>query len=215
MYDNGFWWACFALLSTAAAVILSLLLFSFSSSKRATSARAEAGPHSVPSDPAQGGTSRDGDPQGFDYEVFLSFRGLDTRKGFTDFLYTSLKDAGIRVFRDDEELRVGEEIGPELLEGIKKSKISMPIFSKDYASSKWCLKELAFMVECRRIRNQLVMPIFFDVTPNEVRHQDGTYKMSFLEHARKYDPVIVQQWRDALAEIGALKGWELKNVANG
>ncbi|XP_031380277.1 TMV resistance protein N-like [Punica granatum] len=71
------------------------------------------------------------------------------------------------------------------------------------------------MAECRRAREQLVMPVFYDVTPNEVRHQAGTYKRSFSQHARKYDPLVVQQWRDALVEIGALKGWELKNIANG
>ncbi|XP_048138544.1 disease resistance protein RUN1-like [Rhodamnia argentea] len=82
----------------------------------------------------EGGTKK---PKGDNYEVFLSFRGEDTRKGFTDHLYTSLVNAGIRVFRDDNELRVGEEIGPELLCSITQSKISIPIFSENYTSSKW------------------------------------------------------------------------------
>ncbi|XP_031380270.1 TMV resistance protein N-like [Punica granatum] len=212
MYDNVFWWTCFALLSTAALV----LLFPVFSSSRTLRLRInEEDPESAAIGATPRGTSPIVDPKGFDYEVFLSFRGTDTRKGFTDFLYNSLKDAGVRVFRDDEELRVGEEIGPELLEGIRKSKISIPIFSKDYASSKWCLKELAFMVECRTTRKQLVMPVFYDVTPNEVRHQTGTYEKSFSQHVRKYGPLVVQHWRDALAHIGALKGWELKNTANG
>ncbi|KAM7465923.1 hypothetical protein LguiB_013485 [Lonicera macranthoides] len=49
-----------------------------------------------------------------EYEVFLNFCGIDTRYGFTDYLYTSLHGAGVRTFRDDNELRIGEEIGPEL-----------------------------------------------------------------------------------------------------
>ncbi|XP_031380271.1 TMV resistance protein N-like [Punica granatum] len=215
MYDNVFWWAFFALLFTAASVLLSAIFFPVFSSSKTLRVRTREGPEPAASGPTPRGTDPGVHPQGFDYEVFLSFRGSDTRKGFTDFLYSSLKDAGVHVFRDDEELRVGEEIGPELLEGIRNSKISIPIFSKDYASSKWCLKELAFMVECRRARGQLVMPVFYDVTPNEVRHRAGTYKRSFSQHARKYDPLVVQQWGDALAEIGALKGWELKNIANG
>ncbi|KAI6693109.1 hypothetical protein NL676_020819, partial [Syzygium grande] len=56
---------------------------------------------------------------GYDYEVFLSFRGSDTRATFTDHLYTRLKDAGIRTFKDDESLRKGEEFAPELLQAIK------------------------------------------------------------------------------------------------
>jgi hypothetical protein len=36
--------------------------------------------------------------------VFLSFRGEDTRKNFTDHLYTALVQAGIHTFRDDDEI---------------------------------------------------------------------------------------------------------------
>lgn len=85
----------------------------------------------------QGGDFQGGGKQreGNNYEVFLSFRGPDSRQGFTDHLYASLKDAGIHVFRDDNELPNGEEIGPELFRSITQSKISIPIISKDYASS--------------------------------------------------------------------------------
>ncbi|KAF7850039.1 hypothetical protein BT93_L5923 [Corymbia citriodora subsp. variegata] len=83
---------------------------------------------------------------GSKYEVFLSFRGPDTRAGFTDFLFHSLTDAGICVFRDDEELRVGEKIDESLLQAIDNSKIYIPIFSRTYATSKWCLRELTQIV---------------------------------------------------------------------
>ncbi|XP_039164718.1 disease resistance protein RPV1-like [Eucalyptus grandis] len=36
-------------------------------------------------------------PAGEEYEVFLSFRGPDTRTGFTDCLYHDMLGAGIRV----------------------------------------------------------------------------------------------------------------------
>ncbi|KAF8017469.1 hypothetical protein BT93_H2594 [Corymbia citriodora subsp. variegata] len=153
---------------------------------------------------------------GFDYEVFLSFRGPDTRVSFTDFLYISLIDAGIRAYRDDEELRVGEEIGPELLKAIKQSRISIPIFSKQYAASKWCLKELIQMVECKKNMGQKIMPIFYDVEPSEVRHQTGGYGQAFLEHQSKeqYDDGTISEWKAALSEVGALKGWDLHSMPN-
>ncbi|RVW13453.1 TMV resistance protein N [Vitis vinifera] len=44
------------------------------------------------------------------YDVFLSFRGEDTRKNFTDHLYNSLFAYGIHTFRDDEEVEKGEDI---------------------------------------------------------------------------------------------------------
>ncbi|XP_039167448.1 TMV resistance protein N-like [Eucalyptus grandis] len=102
------------------------------------------------------------------YDVFLSFGGSDTRNDITDYLYHNLTDARIRTFRDNEELHVGEEIGLELLHAIKQSKISIPIFSKGYAPNKWCLIELAQMVECKEKWGQKIIPIFYDVEPRMI-----------------------------------------------
>nr|AFP55565.1 TIR-NBS-LRR [Rosa rugosa] len=55
------------------------------------------------------------------YDVFLSFRGEDTRKGFTDYLYKELQRQGIRTFRDDPQLERGTAISPELLTAIEQS----------------------------------------------------------------------------------------------
>ncbi|XP_048134091.1 disease resistance protein L6-like [Rhodamnia argentea] len=154
--------------------------------------------------------------EGCDYEVFLSFRGPDTRTGFTDHLYTRLTDAGVGTYRDDEDLRIGEEIGPDLLGAIEQSKISIPIFSKNYASSKWCLKELTKMVECRKRNGQVIMPIFYYVKPSEVRYQTGDYGEALLEHENKKreGDETIHKWRAALNEVGGLKGWNVENVAN-
>ena len=67
------------------------------------------------------------------YEVFLSFRGVDTRRGFTDHLYAALKRKGILTFRDDEELERGKSISLELLKAIEESRFAIIIFSRNYA----------------------------------------------------------------------------------
>ncbi|XP_039166646.1 TMV resistance protein N-like [Eucalyptus grandis] len=148
---------------------------------------------------------------GYDYEVFLSFRGPDTRAGFTDFLYTSLKGAGIRTFKDDEDLRKGVEFAPELLQAIEQSKILIPIFSKDYASSVWCLKEVVQMVECKKNGGKKIMPIFYDVAPSEVRYQKKNYGESFLLHEStgRYDQKTIGEWKKALRAVADINGWEL------
>ncbi|XP_056161628.1 disease resistance protein L6-like isoform X1 [Syzygium oleosum] len=145
---------------------------------------------------------------GYDYDVFLSFRGPDTRSGIVDFLYTSLLAAGIHTYRDNEELRVGDEIGPGLQKAICHSQISIPIFSKGYASSKWCLNELVQMVECRKKRRQKIMPIFYNVAPSEVRHQTGFYGEAFASHEKRFDNKVISKWKAALKEAGELKGWD-------
>ncbi|KAK8714401.1 hypothetical protein V6N13_149593 [Hibiscus sabdariffa] len=82
------------------------------------------------------------------YHVFLSFRGEDTRKNFTDHLYTALVRASIHTFSDDEEIEKGKNIEDEIKKGIlHKSRVSVIVFSENYASSKWCLDELVKIVE--------------------------------------------------------------------
>ncbi|KAF8017186.1 hypothetical protein BT93_H2393 [Corymbia citriodora subsp. variegata] len=125
-------------------------------------------------------------------------------------------DAGIRVYKDDKELHKGEKFGPELLQAINQSKISIPILSKGYASSIWCLKELVQMVKCQKIRGQKIMPIFYDVTPSEVRHQSGCYGEAFLSHETKKrcDKETMCEWKAALTAIGELDGWDLQSMLN-
>ena len=110
---------------------------------------------------------------------------------------------------------MGEEIRPALPKAIKESTISIPIFSKDYASSKWCLRELAKMVECHKTMGHKILPIFYDVEPSDVRHQTGTYEKAFRQHLKHFDKKTVQGWKEAMREVGEMKGWELKKETNG
>ncbi|XP_039165747.1 disease resistance protein RUN1-like [Eucalyptus grandis] len=157
---------------------------------------------------SEAGTSNDAAPaSGSEYQVFLSFRGLDTRHGFTDFLYNDLSDVGVRVFRDDDELHVGELISDNLLSAINNSIIYIPIFSQTYASSKWCLWELAHIVDnvSKSKDEKCIFPIFLDVEPDDVKLKTRIYSDALLEHERKF-PNEVEAWRAALAAVGKIKG---------
>ena len=111
--------------------------------------------------------------QSKNFDVFLSFRGEDTRHGFVSHLYTALYQRGIYTFIDNDLPR-GEEISVELLKTIENSTTSIIVFSENYASSTWCLEELAKIVECRK-NKQLVRLVFYKVDPSEVRKQEGKY----------------------------------------
>ncbi|XP_031114090.1 TMV resistance protein N-like [Ipomoea triloba] len=152
----------------------------------------------------------------WEYDVFLSFRGEDTRKTFTDHLYSALCQTGIRTFRDDEELRNGEYLAPDLTRAIQNSRISMIVFSKDYASSRWCLDELVQIIECKEKGNQIVFPIFYDVDPSDVRKQSGNYGLAFAKHEKRFEEGDkVQKWRDALTKVANMSGWDLQGINNG
>ncbi|KAJ0532447.1 putative TIR domain-containing protein [Helianthus annuus] len=59
-------------------------------------------------------TSHPDDTNTIWYKVFLSFRGEDTRHTFTDHLYKALIQAGIRTFRDNDDVERGLELKPEI-----------------------------------------------------------------------------------------------------
>ncbi|KAA8535694.1 hypothetical protein F0562_030697 [Nyssa sinensis] len=143
------------------------------------------------------------------YDVFLSFRGEDTRTTFLDHLYSALRQKGIHTFKDDEELRKGKEISPALLEAIEDSKSAIIIFSKEYASSSWCLNELAKIIDCLEEKKiQKIVPVFYHVQPSEVRHQSGSFAAAFANHERVFgeNGEKVQKWRAALVKAANING---------
>ncbi|KAF3783311.1 Disease resistance protein [Nymphaea thermarum] len=146
---------------------------------------------------------------GFQYDVFLSFRGPDTRKGFTGHLYQALKEKGIITFIDSETLEKGQNV-EELYGCIERSKILVPIFSKGYADSKWCLKEIDKMVQC----NRLIIPVFFDVNPKVVCHQIGSFERPFRRYCKseRIDKGEVNKWSDALRRAGRISGYNLADT---
>nr|ABF81437.1 TIR-NBS-LRR-TIR type disease resistance protein [Populus trichocarpa] len=147
------------------------------------------------------------------YDVFLSFRGKDTRNNFTSHLYSNLAQRGIDVYMDDRELERGKTIEPALWKAIEESRFSVIIFSREYASSPWCLDELVKIVQCMKETGQTVLPIFYDVDPSEVAEQKGQYEKAFVEHEQNFKENLekVRNWKDCLSTVANLSGWDVRN----
>ncbi|KAL3530328.1 hypothetical protein ACH5RR_009650 [Cinchona calisaya] len=141
------------------------------------------------------------------YDVFLNFRGEDTRRSLVEHLYQALSSKGVYTYKDDQILEKGKSISPELLQAIEESLIAIIIFSKDYASSTWCLEELVKIMECHDTNGQIVFPIFYDVDPSDVRKQRNSFADAFVKHERDQSPEKVQKWRNALILASGLSGY--------
>ncbi|RVW79801.1 TMV resistance protein N [Vitis vinifera] len=117
------------------------------------------------------------------YEVFLSFRGEDTRKSFTDHLHKALRRCGIHAFIDDR-LRRGEQISSALLRAIEESRFSIIIFSEHYASS----------------------------NPSHVRKQEGSYGVAFTKHEQVYRDNMEKVAVEKSSNCGSnLSGWDSRD----
>lgn len=155
--------------------------------------------------------------QNWKNDVFLSFRGKDTRKTFVGHLFYALKQKGIHTFKDDGSLERGKSISPELVKAIEESRFAIVVFSKNYASSTWCLDELVKIMECMKELGLTVMPIFYDVDPSHVTEQSGSFAKSFATHEEnlKDDLEKVLCWRDAFRQSGKIAGYDLPNAYDG
>ncbi|XP_060202126.1 disease resistance protein Roq1-like [Lycium barbarum] len=118
------------------------------------------------------------------HDVFFSFRGEDTRRTFVSHFFNALKQRGIHAFKDDERLETGKSISGELLKTIEESRFAI-----------------------------IVIPVFYDVSPSNVCHQNAPFAKSFSKHEKNYkdDLEKVQRWRDAFSEAQKISGYHLQN----
>ncbi|XP_050156681.1 disease resistance protein RPV1-like [Malus sylvestris] len=151
------------------------------------------------------------------YDVFINFRGEDTRRGFVSHLYKALRQKPINtfIFIDAEDLGKGDRLS-ELLTAIRESRLSLVVFSKNYAYSTWCLKELVEILECHHTKNHIVLPIFYEVDPSDIRKLKRSFEEAFAKHDNDSSAEIeeVRSWRSALTTATSFSGWDSRNYEN-
>jgi len=152
---------------------------------------------------------------GLKHDVFISFRGPDVRNGLLSHLNKELCRRKIDVYVD-KRIERGDEISSALLRAIEGSQILLVIFSEDYASSPWCLEELAKMVECNEKNKQILLPVFYNVDPSDVRSKRGNYAVALAKHEERFkenmlmfkeNMLMVQSWRSALEKASHVAGF--------
>ncbi|KAK2367390.1 disease resistance protein RPV1 [Trifolium repens] len=148
----------------------------------------------------------------FAYDVFLSFRGEDTRHGFTGNLWKALNENGVRTFIDDEELRKGDEITPSLLKAIEDSKIAIVVLSKNYATSSFCLEELSKILDSMKDKaDRSILPIFYKVDPSDVKKLKRSYGEAMDKHdASSSSHNMNNRWKMSLHQVANLSGFHYK-----
>ncbi|XP_020872254.1 disease resistance protein RML1A isoform X6 [Arabidopsis lyrata subsp. lyrata] len=147
------------------------------------------------------------------HQVFSSFHGPDVRRGFLSHLHNHFASKGITTF-NDEKIDRGQTIGPELVQAIRESRVSVVLLSKKYASSSWCLDELLEILKCNEAQGQIVMTIFYDVDPSDVKKQRGEFGKAFEKTCEGKTEEVKQRWIEALAHVATIAGEHSLNWAN-
>ncbi|KAF3954445.1 hypothetical protein CMV_020207 [Castanea mollissima] len=56
----------------------------------------------------------------------------------------------------------------------------------------------------------IVLPVFHDVDPSDVRKLRGTFEDAFAKHLID-NTENVQTWKDAVTEVAGISGWDLRD----
>ncbi|KFK31583.1 hypothetical protein AALP_AA6G131200 [Arabis alpina] len=136
-------------------------------------------------------------------QVFINFRGADLRNNFISFLRGEFTKSHINYYIDCDELR-SENIDI-LFDQIRKSQIALVFFSEQYANSDCCLDELVEIMKNVKAGKLRVIPIFFNVKPDDVQEQKNAFgAMLYGKGRRKIDKM--PQWEDALEAVPSIMG---------
>jgi hypothetical protein len=142
------------------------------------------------------------------FDVLINHRGPDVKEGFVKKLDESLRSAGIRAFVDANDIDFGHECWDSIRKAIRGAPVCICVFSPRYAESKWCLEELAFILDLRKQNpRKSVLPVFYNVEPKHLRRPDDS---PFSEGMKKLIELKdISRWRNALAKSADFFGVEL------
>ncbi|AES76139.1 disease resistance protein (TIR-NBS-LRR class), putative [Medicago truncatula] len=128
----------------------------------------------------------------FSFDAFVSFRGADTRSRASPAI-------SIKLF-------VTKESEPSLMTRSFREVMKSHLH---YASSSFCLDELVHE------NSRLVLPVFYDVEPSEVRHYNNRYGEALTEFEERFqnnkeNMERLQKWKIALNQAYNLSGYHFK-----
>lgn len=82
--------------------------------------------------------------------AFISYsHGNDPESQMAEYVAEVLETSGIEPWLDKTELRPGQQLSSDLVKQIRKSDYFVPLLSKEYMTSEWCLREFETAAEAR------------------------------------------------------------------
>ncbi|KAI6703806.1 hypothetical protein NL676_012942 [Syzygium grande] len=119
-------------------------------------------------------------------DVFINHRGAETKRSIAGLLHSFLSLLGLHPFLDSRSMMPGDKLFDEIDAAIYGCKVGVAVFSPHYCESRFCLHELALLMETKK----RVIPIFCDVKPSQLQVMDD------LKHSANH----LERYRHALEE---------------
>ena len=119
------------------------------------------------------------------YDVFISHASED-KDDFVIPLVEALQDAGIRVWYDCLEMEWGKSLREQIDNGIRRSKYAIIILSKNFFAKQWTKRELDGILAKEEATGVAPMPIWYNISFNEVYEFSPTLSGLYSLSTDKY-----------------------------
>lgn len=107
------------------------------------------------------------DESGKTYDVFISHASED-KDTVARPLATALTNAGLSVWYDEFEMRIGDSLRRKIDQGLAHSRFGIVIISRDFIKKGWTNYELDGIVTRNVSGEQVMLPIWHNITRDEV-----------------------------------------------
>ena len=131
------------------------------------------------------------------YDVFISHASDDKQDVVTP-LAEALHAGGLTVWYDDFELKIGDSLRRNIDRGIASSRFGVVVLSKAFFDKGWTNYELDGLVTKAVDGDQVILPIWHDITKDEVI----SYSPSLADKiARNTTSQTVDEIADEIIEV--------------
>ena len=110
----------------------------------------------------------DTNQQNLKWDVFISHASED-KESLVRPLSAALERSGLRVWLDEQEIRVGHSIRRRIENGLLSSRFGIVVLSPSFFAKEWPQKELDFLFASETDSNNRILPVWHKVSIEEVR----------------------------------------------
>ena len=126
-----------------------------------------------------------------EWDVFVSYASED-RESVARPLATILRDFGLRVWYDEMELRVGDNLRRKIDAGLKRCRFGVVILSASFFGKHYPESELSGLDQREQDGGKVILPVWHDVDVAAVRR-----------HSPRLADRVALKWQDGIESVAA------------
>lgn len=139
-----------------------------------------------------------------EYDVFVSHATEDKGSFVDEFVRTLQIDCRFKVWYDELSIKWGDSIRTKIDQGLKKSKFGVVVLSRSYIKKHWTQYELEGLFQREPYDGKLILPIWHDITKQEVQNFSPTLAGKMAMNTALMTPQeIAEKLKELVGELNS------------